>query len=79
MEIEGLVQMSAGWHFSAQQAALGDIENIAWESMAQGFMSLAPRLWSLLDALLLARKRKPSLILDRDAMAVEMMNCWRTS
>ena len=70
-EIEDLVQANAGWHFSAQQAALGDIEDFAWESMAHGLTSLAPRLWSLLDALLLARKRKPSLILDRDAMLVD--------
>ncbi|KAM6491737.1 hypothetical protein JOM56_012777 [Amanita muscaria] len=70
-EIEDLVQVSAGWHFSAQQAALRDIEDFAWESIAHGFTSLAPRLWSLLDALLLAQKRKSSLILDRNAMVVD--------
>ena len=70
-EVQDLVQANAGWHFSARQAAPEDIEDFAWESMAQGFTSLAPRLWSLLDALLLARKRKPSLILDRDAMLID--------
>ena len=39
--------------------------------MKHSFVLHAPRLWSLLDGLLLARKRKGSLILDRDAMLVD--------
>ncbi|KAF8337750.1 hypothetical protein F5887DRAFT_1063039 [Amanita rubescens] len=48
VEIEDLVQASTGWHFSAQQAALGDIEDFAWESMTRGFTSLTPLIISIM-------------------------------
>lgn len=70
-EIEGLVKVNAGWHFSARQTAPDDIEDFAWDELVHSFVLHAPRLWSLLDGLLLARKRKSSLILDRDAMLVD--------
>lgn len=70
-EIEGLVKANAGWHFSARQAASDDIEDFVWDEMVHSFILHAPRLWSLLDGLLLARKRKSSLILDRDTMLVD--------
>lgn len=70
-EIVELVKASSGWHFGAHHASQGDLDLSSWEQMAQKFTVTAPRLWSLLDTLLLARKRKDSLILDRDAMVAD--------
>ncbi|KAF8330270.1 hypothetical protein F5887DRAFT_923228 [Amanita rubescens] len=69
-EIVELVKASSGWHFSTHQASQGDLDLSSWEHMAQSFTVASPRMWSLLDTLLLAWKHKDSLILNRDAMLV---------
>ncbi|KAF8330285.1 hypothetical protein F5887DRAFT_923209 [Amanita rubescens] len=59
-EIEELVDEDHGFHFGAGHAAPGDLEDFGLGAMSNTYLKLAPRLWSLLDALLKARKRRTS-------------------
>ncbi|KAM6494577.1 hypothetical protein JOM56_009200 [Amanita muscaria] len=64
-EIRKLVLQSSSWHFSARQAAPQDIEDFCLDEMSLEYIKTAPRIWSLLDALLGVRaRRKSSLLLD---------------
>ncbi|KAF8340081.1 hypothetical protein F5887DRAFT_1077197 [Amanita rubescens] len=69
-EIRALADKS-DWHFGAQQAVPDDIEDFGLNRMAEDFSKTAPRVWALLDALLKARKRKTSLLLQSAPVAVD--------
>ena len=71
-ELRVLVLQSNGWHFSALRAAPRDIEDFGLDEMSLEYMKTAPRIWSLLDALLSARaQRKTSLILESNRFTDE--------
>ncbi len=60
------------WHFGAQKVAPEDLEDFKLKEIAEAYAKRAPRLWSLLDSLLKARKRGTSLLLqsnDSDPVA----------
>ncbi|KAM6491513.1 hypothetical protein JOM56_013082 [Amanita muscaria] len=58
-EIKDLVKPSAGWNFSAQRATPEDIDEFDLEDLASDVADNAPRLWALLDILLLAKNKQP--------------------
>jgi hypothetical protein len=51
-------------HFGAWHADPQDIEDFGLDDMSNDYAWLAPRVWSLLDAVLVAKKRKTSLLLE---------------
>ncbi|KAF8336105.1 hypothetical protein F5887DRAFT_1078965 [Amanita rubescens] len=57
-EIKDLVKPSAGWNFSAQRATPEDIDDFDLEDLASDVADTAPRLWALLDILLLAKNKQ---------------------
>ncbi|KAM6489323.1 hypothetical protein JOM56_015227 [Amanita muscaria] len=68
-EIRELVLHSSGWHFSAQQATPQDLEDFCLDKMSVEYLKTAPRIWSLLDALLSVRtRRRSSLLLEPNRM-----------
>lgn len=68
-EIQALAD-KGDWHFGAHRAVPADIEDFGLDDMANDYTKAAPRVWSLLDALLKARKRKMSLLLQPVPSAV---------
>ena len=65
---------SGNWHFGAHQATQDDLDDFRLEAMSMDYEKKVPRLWSLLDALLKARKRKMSLLLQSAPSTVNAGN-----
>lgn len=75
-EMRYLVKPTSGWHFSARTAIPDDVDDFEMDNLAMDIAENAPMLWSLLDVLLDARKRKcrPAIVADDGSSDMDLGN-----
>jgi len=75
-EMKYLVKPTSGWHFSARTAVPDDVDDFEMDNLAMDIAENAPMLWSLLDVLLDARRRKrqPAIVADHGGNDMDLGN-----
>ncbi|KIL56338.1 hypothetical protein M378DRAFT_181991 [Amanita muscaria Koide BX008] len=74
--MKSLVKPTCSWHFSARAAIPDDFDDFEMDNLAMDIAENAPMLWSLLDVLLDAcrRKRQPAIVADDGGHDMDLGN-----